>query len=199
MASLLILLAGAVVVVAGLVTVTQRNPIHAALAMLVALCGISGIMLALRSPFLAAMQILLYAGAIMVLFIFVIMLLNLRPNEMGPEPPKKKRMLAAFGSISLLFVLAFSLSERGNVTYKIPYQETQVLAAEAAGSPLTGASNFEFGSTEHFGRFLYTDYAVAFELITVLVLGAAAAVIMLARRPDRTTLERTRLTGGGAS
>jgi NADH-quinone oxidoreductase subunit J len=200
-ASLLILLAGAVIVIAGIVTVTRRNPIHAAMSMLVALGGVAGLMLAMRSPFLAAMQILLYAGAILVLIVFVIMLLNLREEELGPEPPTRQRALAAVGAIALLFVLAYSLSERGNAQFKMPHQDAELAAQEElTGEPVTGAARVPFGSTKHFGRFLYTDYAVAFELITVLVMGAIAGVIMLARRPDSMFLERTGIAdraGGG--
>jgi len=63
-------------------------------------------------------------------------------------------------------------------------------------------SNVYYGSTEHFARVLYPDYAVLLELITVLVMGAVAGVIVLARRPDSVTLEATKLTAtpaGGAA
>ena len=88
MPTFLTLTIGTIIVVAALLTVTRRNPIHAVLSMLVSLCGIAVLMLGLHAPFLAAMQILLYGGAIMILFTFVIMLLTLREEEMGPEPPQ---------------------------------------------------------------------------------------------------------------
>jgi NADH-quinone oxidoreductase subunit J len=175
--ALLIALVGALVLVAGFVTVTRTNPIHAVLSMLVALAGVAALMLGLRSPFLAAMQILLYGGAIMVLFLFVIMLLSLREDEMGPEPPTRARVLAAIAAFTVLAVPLFAISRRG-----APHHFGPVRLGDA------------FGSAEHFARFLYTDYVVAFELITVLVMAAAAGVIVLARRPDRETLEGTRLT-----
>lgn len=197
MPALLVLLLGAVMVFAGVVTVTRRNPIHAVLAMLVSLSGAALLMLALHSHFLAAMQILLYAGAIMVLFTFVIMLLSLKESEMGPEPASRKKWLAAAGAILLLYVLAYSLSAREPVQFQEPFLDAEVAAREASDGPLPRAQQVGFGSTEHFGRFLYTDYALPFELITVLVMAAVAAVIMLARRPDRHSLEATKLTGGG--
>lgn len=83
MSALLVLFVGAVIVTAGIMTVTRRNPIHAALSMLVALAGLAGLFLSLNAPFLAAMQVLLYGGAIMVLFVFIIMLLTLRDDELG--------------------------------------------------------------------------------------------------------------------
>lgn len=199
MSAFLVLLTGAVIVLSALVTVTRRNPIHAALSMLIALGGVGLLMLALRSPFLAAMQVLLYAGAIMVLFVFVIMLLTLREDEMGEEPPQSTKLGAAIGSIMLLFVLFFSLSTRDHVLYQMPHHQVQlekVLKAQGDKAEITRKNRIDFGSTEHFARFLYTDYAVAFELITILVMAAVAGVIVLARRPDRLTLERTGLTAG---
>ena len=180
MSSILVLVIGALTVVAALVTVTQKNPIYAALSMLVALGGVAALMLGLRSPFLAAMQVLLYGGAIMVLFVFVIMLLTLRRDEMGPEPGVGPRLLAAVGAFGTLAVVLYGLSRRGGGEFRPPVH------GEA------------FGSTEHFARFLYTDYVVAFELITVLVMAAVAGVIVLARRPGSSgSLEGSRLMAHG--
>lgn len=176
MTSLLTILAGGVIVVAALLTVTRRNPIHAALSMLVALGGVGALMLGLHATFLAAMQVLLYGGAIMVLFTFVIMLLTLREEEMGPEPQAGTKGLAAVGAFGVLALVWSALSTRGGAPFPPPS------LGEA------------FGSTEHFARFLYTDYVVAFELITVLVMAAVAGVIALARRPDQASLDGTRLT-----
>ena len=61
--------------------------------------------------------------------------------------------------------------------------------------PQARKNRVDFGSAEHFARFLYTDYVVPFELITVLVMAAIAGVIVLARRPDKVSLERTALAG----
>ncbi|MBX3468238.1 MAG: NADH-quinone oxidoreductase subunit J [Planctomycetes bacterium] len=176
MPTLLVLLAGAVIVAAGIVTVTRRNPIHAALSMLVALGGVALLMLALHSTFLAAMQVLLYGGAIMVLFTFVIMLLTLREDEMGPEPPARTKTVAGAGAFFVLAIVWWAIATRDHHDFQAP--------------ALGGA----FGSPEHFARFLYTDYVVSFELVTVLVMAAVAGVIVLGRRADRESLEGTRLT-----
>jgi NADH-quinone oxidoreductase subunit J len=178
--SLIVLVVGALTVLAAGVTVTQKNPVYAALSMLVALGGVAALMLGLRSPFLAAMQVLLYGGAIMVLFMFVIMLLTLRQDEMGPEPPLLPRTLAALGAFGTALVLWKAIRDRGGATFEAP------------------ALGDDFGSTEHFARFLYTDYVVAFELVTVLVMAAAAGVIVLARRPGQGSLQGARLTHHGA-
>jgi len=198
-----VLLIGAVIVLAGLFTVTRKNPIHAALSMLISLGGVGTLMLALKATFLAAMQLLLYAGAIMVLFTFVIMLLTLREDEMGQEPARRSKVAAAVGAILLVSGLFFALAQRRDVDYQITHQAAManqlrgktVKGRDGKMHPaLTRKNEVDWGSTEHFARFLYTDYAVPFELITVLVMAAVAGVIVLARRPDRHTLERTRLT-----
>lgn len=207
MSTFLVLLVGAVIVLAALATVTQRNPIYAALSMLVALGGVGALMIGLKSHFLAAMQVLLYGGAIMVLFVFVIMLLSLREEELGPEPPPLTRLTAGVGALALTFILFSSLSRRSDVEFQEPHNDARIAAAEAqvakigAEDALRRRTKVYYGSTEHFARVLYTDYAVPFELITVLVMAAVAGVIVLARRPDRVNLEATRIaaSAGGAS
>lgn len=101
------------------------------------------------------------------------------------------------GAFLLLFVLCFALASRTRGELQTPHPEAKAAAAAAAGEELQG-EQAGFGSTEHFARFLYTDYAVPFELITVLIMAAVAGVIVLARKPDSHTLERTRLTGGAS-
>jgi len=176
MANLFIFLVGGLTVAAGAFTVTRRNPVHAALAMLVALGGVAALMLGLRAPFLAAMQVLLYGGAIMVLFVFVLMLLTLREDEMGPEPPPASKLWALVAAVGTMAVLWYGVANRGGGEFRPAHLGE------------------DFGSTAHFAQFLYTDYVVAFELVTVLVMAAIAGVICLARRPDRASLEGTRLS-----
>lgn len=176
MSSLLVLLAGAVVIAAALLTVTRKNPIHAALWMLIALGGVAMLMLGLHATFLAAMQVLLYGGAIMVLFTFVIMLLTLREDEMGPEPGNAAKVFAGVGAFAFVAIVWGALAGRQQASFPAP------------------ALGDAFGSPEHFARFLYTDYVVAFELVTVLVMAAVAGVIVLARRHDKASLEDTRFT-----
>jgi hypothetical protein len=84
-------LAAAVTVGAGLLVVIQRNPIYSAISMLACFLGLAVIYLRLEAPFLAAIHVLVYTGAILVLFLFVIMLLNLKPEELGVEYPLKVR------------------------------------------------------------------------------------------------------------
>lgn len=97
---------GAMAVVFGIVSVTRRNPIYAALFLLLSMGCLAVEFLLLHAPFLAAMQILLYAGAIVVLFVFVIMLLSLKEGEMGPESDPPTKALAAVLSLFTFMLLA---------------------------------------------------------------------------------------------
>ena len=195
--ALLFYFAAAVAIAGAGAVVLAKSPLRGALALVVSLCGVAMLFLLLNASFIAAMQILVYAGAIMVLFVFVIMLLTLKDEELGQEPAQKKKVLAAVGAIMLLFVLAYSLAQREGVEFRQPVHEAATAKLEAdTGKPVPRKNRVDFGSTEHFGRFLYTDYVVPFELITVLVMAAVAGVITMARRPDSASLERTKLTGG---
>ena len=112
MEAIFVWLIGIVIVLAGAATVLQRNPIHAALSMLVALGGTAVLMAGLKAHFLATMQVLLYGGAIMVLFVFVIMLLTLKEEELGPEPSISERLPAVIASLLIVFVLFWALAQR---------------------------------------------------------------------------------------
>ncbi|MCK5139256.1 MAG: NADH-quinone oxidoreductase subunit J, partial [Thermodesulfovibrionia bacterium] len=92
--------------VSSIFVVTRRNPIHSVIWMLILFVHIAGVYLFLNAEFLAAIQIIVYAGAILVLFLFVIMLLNLRPEEMG----KKFLKQWPFGVIiGVVFIVFFTL------------------------------------------------------------------------------------------
>src|SRR6185436_7060825 len=101
--------AAAVTVGGGLLVVTQRNPIYCAISMLACFLGLAVIYLRLSAPFLAAIHVLVYTGAILVLFLFVIMLLNLKPDELGVEYPLKVRGLIAVLCGGLFALIALPL------------------------------------------------------------------------------------------
>src|SRR5262245_2480102 len=102
-------IAAAITVGAGLLTVVQRNPIYSAISMLACFLGLAVIYLRLDAPFLAAIHVLVYTGAILVLFLFVIMLLNLKPEELGVEYPLKVRGLIAAMCAGLFALIALPL------------------------------------------------------------------------------------------
>ena len=142
--------------------VLRKNPIHSALLLVVNLGCIAVFYLMLGAEFLAAAQVIVYAGAIMVLFIFAIMVLIPGKEETGPDPRRVLRLWALpVGGLFFLLVLARLL--RG------------------AAPPPPGAPALS-GSTESIGRLLFTDYLFPFELTSVLLLAAMVGVLLLARR-----------------
>jgi NADH-quinone oxidoreductase subunit J len=170
-----IVAAGMLAVLFAATAVTRENPIYAALYTLLTLAGVAVEFAVCASPFLASMQILLYAGAIMVLFVFVIMLLSLKKEEHGHEPPLASKAVAggiAFGIFMFLFAAIGTYAGRGD--WSSPEQE-----ANLASFAQTGV---QFGSADHFGRFLYGSSVVPFELVSVLVTAAVAGVVLLARK-----------------
>jgi NADH-quinone oxidoreductase subunit J len=148
----------------GVLVVTGRNPVYSAVWLLVCFLSLAVIFVSLEATFLAAMHVLVYTGAILVLFLFVIMLLNLKKEEMGPELPLRARAGAALLCGGLFVLLAIPLAQ-----------------AESAGRPLPPAPA-EFGSIGHVGRSLFTDYALSFELMSVLILVAIFGGVVLAKK-----------------
>ena len=158
MAAFVVLAALAIVSAAGLVL--KRNPIHGALFLVVNLACVAVFYLMLGAEFLAAAQIIVYAGAIMVLFVFAIMVLIPGKEETGPDPRRSTRILAVPLGALLLVQLALILSAGDR-------------APSAPAMP---------GGIEPLGRLLFTDYLLPFELTSVLLLAAMVGVLVLARR-----------------
>jgi NADH-quinone oxidoreductase subunit J len=143
--------------------VLRRNPIHGALFLVVNLGAIAVFYLMLGAEFLAAAQVIVYAGAIMVLFVFAIMVLIPGKEETGPDPRRRLRLWALpAGGLLFLLVVAGPLLYRRAVTP----------AAAPAGN----------GGVEAIGRLLFTDYLFPFELTSALLLAAMVGVLLLARR-----------------
>jgi NADH-quinone oxidoreductase subunit J len=142
--------------------ILKKNAIHGALFLVVNLGTVAALYLSLRAEFLAAAQVIVYAGAIMVLFVFAIMVLIPGKEETGPDPRRPYRLLALPVGAGLLVELAVIVASgnRGD-------------ARPAAGPP---------GGVEAIGRLLFTDYLFPFELTSVLLLAAMVGVLLLARR-----------------
>lgn len=155
------LLIAAVAVVSALGLVLKRNAIHGALFLVVNLGSIAALYLMLGAEFLAAAQVIIYAGAIMVLFVFAIMVLIPGKEETGPDPRRRYRLVAGPLGALLLVELGLALASR---------------------RPAPGAAPAPAGSVETIGRLLFTDYLFPFELTSVLLLAAMVGVLLLARR-----------------
>jgi NADH-quinone oxidoreductase subunit J len=153
-----------VAVLSGLGLVLRRNPIHGALFLVVNLGCVAALYLLLNAEFLALAQVIIYAGAIMVLFVFAIMVLIPGKEETGPDPLRSQRLLA-------LPLGALLLGEIGLILY------STVFAAAPAPPLPTGA-----GGIQSVGRLLLGDYLFPFEVTSVLLLTALVGVLALAKR-----------------
>jgi NADH-quinone oxidoreductase subunit J len=154
-------------VVASLLVIAQRNPIHSVLLLIASFGALSGLYILLDAPFVAVIQIIVYAGAIMVLFLFVVMLLNAPREETDYDErvhPLLRRGAMRFGAVlavAFIVELWWALTKAGE----------------------TGEfGNASVSSVAAVGRTLFTQYAFPFEVTSVLILVAMVGAVMLARR-----------------
>ena len=139
----------------------RKNPIHGALFLAINLTSIAALFLTMRAEFLAAVQIIIYAGAIAVLFVFAIMVLIPGKEETGPDPLRRQRWLAL--PVGAVFLILVAL----------------VLRSAVLGGPARPPLP---GGTEAVGRVLFTDYLLPFEVTSVLLLAAIVGVMALTKR-----------------
>jgi NADH-quinone oxidoreductase subunit J len=142
--------------------VLRRNPIHGALYLVANLGSVAGLYLLMRAEFLAAVQVIVYAGAIAVLFVFAIMVLIPGKEETGPDPQRPQRWLA----VPLAGLLALEVALVGR---------SAVWSGPSRGAAVDG-------SAQAVGRLLFTDYLFPFEVTSFLLLAAMVGVIALTKR-----------------
>lgn len=166
MSTVLFVILALLVVMGGLGTILARNAVHAALGLVGTLIALAGIYASLDAHFLAAVQVIVYAGAIMVLFLFVVMLLDAgRPvGEVNPIPFVNE--IAAIGGA--LLAGAF-------VVLSLSYQDPKPLAQAAA--------QLEGGAPSPVGVTLLTKFLLPFEAVSILLLVAVVGAVALVRRP----------------
>ena len=165
-------LASAMMLIGALGVITRRNPVHAALSLVLTLFGVAVHFVALEAYFLAAVQIIVYAGAIVVLFLFVIMLLGVdKAEDLQTEPLVAQRWLAGIAGLGLLGLLVIAVS-RG--------VEMLTTRAEGLATSAEGASGD--ANIQQLARSVFGDYVVAFELTSILLVVAVVGTVMLARR-----------------
>jgi NADH-quinone oxidoreductase subunit J len=149
---------------------TRRNAVHAALFLIVNLFTIAVMFLLLDAPFLFAVQIIVYAGAIMVLFLFVIMLLGVDGDDRGPE--------RLFGQRTIAVILGVGFAA-----------EIFVAVRAGVGLSTTAPTGFDQvnagGNTQALAKSLFTSYFFPFEVTSVLLIVAAIAAMVLAQRKAR--------------
>jgi NADH-quinone oxidoreductase subunit J len=160
----------AVTVLGSLFVIVQRNPIYSVLSLIAAFFGLSGLYVLLDAPFVAIVQIIIYAGAIMVLFLFVVMLLNV-PREDAAEWDRTHplyrpwpRRIGALLAVLLVAQLVWALLRTPGI-------------GDGVGVQSAGLSD-----VGELGRVLFTDYMFAFEVTSILILAAMVGAVILARR-----------------
>jgi NADH-quinone oxidoreductase subunit J len=162
---------GGIAVLASALVIGQSNPMYSVLLLVASFGAISGLYVLLDAPFLAVIQIIVYAGAIMVLFLYVVMLLN-APQEDASEfdrlHPLRRPGAARIGAALAVLLVA-------QLTWAVS-RTTEVRDAVGAGDAAA------VSSVREIGRVMFTDYTFAFEATSLLILVAMVGAILLARR-----------------
>lgn len=144
--------------------IISRNQAHNALFLVLAFACLGGLFGLLDAPFIAAVQIIIYAGAIMVLFIFVIMMIRL---EQGIAPEKKRWTIILAAGLGLFLLVELILAVRGTF------------------SALGRTGGAKTGGPAELGRLLFTDYLYPFEITSILILAALVGAIVLVKKKER--------------
>src|SRR5919112_1482813 len=169
MTTLIFVLLAGLAIGSAIAMVVQRNPLYSAISLIGVFMALAGLYLTLAAPFLAAIQIIVYAGAIMVLVVFVIMLLNVEEEE------RKPLRLGYLTAVAILLA-AVLFGEAGFILYFMGQSGLEPLDPNALGN----ASNV--GLTTSIGTGLFTSYLLPFEITSVLLLMAIVGAMTLARR-----------------
>jgi len=155
-----------VATVCAILVISHPNPVVSALFLIATMVSLAILFLALNAPFLAAIQIIVYAGAIMVLFLFVIMLLNLRKDEFGPERRRAQRFFGILFGFLFLILIATAID----------------VGLSSFGQREVPAEGLSPAGVENLAQVLYTEFLFPFELASVLLLIAIVGAIVMAKR-----------------
>jgi len=148
-------------IISALVVVFARNPVHSVLSLIITFFAIAGHYLLLNAQFLAAVHIIVYAGAIMVLFLYVIMMLNLN-RETEPHKSNYIKFISVIAAGLLLLTL--------------------VAAFKGAEIPGTASANSDIGLVENLGRVLFGEFLLPFEVSSILFLAAMVGAVYLSKK-----------------
>lgn len=166
---LLFIVLGLIAVVCAICVIFQKNPIYSAVFLIQTMMALAVLYVLLHAQFIAAIQIMVYAGAIMVLFIFVIMLLNL---SKGDEEAGKGKLFLQKPSAIILGIILFVMI--GVVTLKSAFQGTK--------GEYTSENINSIGNTQLVGKLLFTDYVFPFEIASILLFVAILGAIVLTKK-----------------
>ena len=162
---------GAVLLLAGLRVITARNPVHGALFLVLAFFTAAGLWLLLRAEFLAIALVVVYVGAVMVLFLFVVMMLDVNFDKMRE---RFKSYIPVAATVGILVLVEMALVLVGGY-----------LGGERTVAPPAAAAGYS--NTKALGLQIYTDYAYPFEIAAMILLVAIIAAIALTHRRRRET------------
>ena len=151
----------------GAAVVINRNPVASALSLVVSFLGLAALFMSLNAYFIGIIQVLVYAGAVMVLFLFIIMLLNLRAEE-----ARRINWLASAGGLAVALIL---LGQIFSVISHLKFAQNPL-------PPLAGST---IDDVRNIGAVLFRDYNLPFQIVGVLVLVATIGVVLLSKREPR--------------
>jgi NADH-quinone oxidoreductase subunit J len=158
---ILFFILAAVTLFSALMVITNKNPVYSVLWLIITFFTISGHYILLNAQFLAVVNIIVYAGAIMVLFLFVLMLMNLT-KDTEPQKSKWLKLAGALAGGSLLLVL--------------------VAALRGTEQQMTELNTGNIGLIQNLGKVLFTDYLVPFEISSILFLSAMVGAVVIGKR-----------------
>jgi len=150
----------------GILTITQRNAVHSAIWLITSLLGVAGLYLLQKAEFLAGVQVILYVGGIMVLFLFVIMLVNL--DQAAREKRFSGQKWIALAAVAALVLQAAWFVSQG--------------AERFALGPPSAPGFSELGNSEQVSRVLFSEYLLPFELASILLLVAIIGAVVMAKK-----------------
>jgi NADH-quinone oxidoreductase subunit J len=157
----------AITIISGALVIFSRNPVYSVLYLIVTFFAIAGHYILLNAQFLAAVHVIVYAGAIMVLFLFVIMMLNLNETT-EPKTAMWSKFAAVIAGMTFLPLLVGALKTSDAVV-------------------MTQPQNSDIGLVKTLGQVLFTDYLVPFELSSVLFLSAMVGAVLLGKKSTEET------------
>jgi NADH-quinone oxidoreductase subunit J len=169
---LFVFVAASIMILGGAIGVIVRpNPVHAALSLVLTLFGVAVIFVSLHAHFLAAVQVIVYAGAIVVLFLFVIMLLGVdRTEDISIEPLTVQRPLAVIIGVGIAAIVSAAV-----------VSSADILNRPGEGLDLTTVDSPD-ANIRQVARSVFGDHVFAFELTSVLLLVAVVGTVLMARR-----------------
>jgi len=172
-------------VLSALLCIVQRNPVASALWLVSTMFSLAGIYVLLHAQFIAVIQVLVYAGAVMVLFLFVIMLLNLgrEGSDLRGSPVRVVAVAVGLGLLGELVLLArLTPGALANMQGSVPGAGTPLGAFAAAQAGLARSDSVSVGVVGAIAEPLFKTYLVPFEITSILLLAAAVGAVVLAKR-----------------